>query len=60
MECYCDFEPASVYHADIHTARKRHRCCECDGIIEPGEHYEWVFGAYRPMVMFRRHRRAVV
>jgi hypothetical protein len=46
MECYCDFEPASVYQAEIHTARKRHRCSECGGHIEPGNRYERAFGVW--------------
>lgn len=40
MTCYCDFDPATVYSARVVTARKPHRCDECDGLIEPGESYE--------------------
>ena len=29
----------SAYVKDNPKARKPHRCCECCGIIQPGEHY---------------------
>jgi len=41
-DCYCDYEPASFYRTRICTAKKQHRCCECGGIIFPGEKYEYV------------------
>ena len=39
--CDCsDFETPAVYKKVIRRARKRHRCCECRGLIEPGVDYE--------------------
>lgn len=38
--CNCnDFEAAAVYKEHIRRAKKRHRCGECRGLIEPGQHY---------------------
>lgn len=42
MECYCDYEPAKVWHEETRKARKRHRCSECAGPIIPGEQYQYV------------------
>lgn len=44
--CYCDYDPADVYRKSNPIARKRHRCWECSGYIEPGEKYEYVFGVW--------------
>ena len=46
MDCYCDYEPATVYTAVLHTARKPHKCLECGGQIAPGEKYERVFAIW--------------
>lgn len=35
--CYTETKP---------TARKRHRCCECLGWIEPGEKYQLITGVW--------------
>ncbi len=31
-------EIASVYSSSKPKARKEHKCCECRGVIQPGEH----------------------
>jgi hypothetical protein len=39
--CDCsDFEAPAVFEEITRRSRKRHRCCECKGLIEPG-HYYW-------------------
>jgi uncharacterized protein with PIN domain len=39
--CVCDYGDApAVYHREERTARKPHRCYECQGTIQPGERYE--------------------
>jgi hypothetical protein len=45
-ECYCDYEPATVYIKRQRKARKRHRCYECRRWIEPGETYENLFAVW--------------
>jgi hypothetical protein len=42
MEC----EVPSVYRVTDRTARKRHRCCECNWWIDPGEKYVECFGIW--------------
>jgi hypothetical protein len=39
--CDCDFRP-TLYREAVRRARRRHRCGECAGLIEPGQHY-WEF-----------------
>jgi len=46
IDCSCDYDPPTLYRADIVRARKRYKCCECDGVIEIGERYEYVFGLW--------------
>lgn len=46
MDCYCDFEPATLYTATIRRARKPHQCSECGGLIAVGDRYEHVFGVW--------------
>lgn len=43
--CY-DGESPNVYEEWCPTARKRHRCYECGGWIEPGEKYQRVRGLW--------------
>lgn len=45
-ECYCDYEPSTVYSKTMPIARKQHRCDECFRPIAPGEQYERVFGVW--------------
>ncbi len=37
--CDCDYEQPAVYGLDQPRARKPHTCCECRGVIQPGEVY---------------------
>src|SRR5579859_3199955 len=47
FDCFCDYEPARVYCAVIHRARKSHDCYECGRAkIKPGERYERVFAIW--------------
>jgi RNase P subunit RPR2 len=45
-DCYCDYDPASVFSVKTVTARKRHQCCECRRVINPGETYRYAFGVW--------------
>jgi hypothetical protein len=45
--CDCsDFEAPAVSEDVVRRARKRHRCGECRGLIEPGQHYEETRGLW--------------
>lgn len=46
IDCFCDYDPAHVYVASAPTARKRHRCYDCGGFVEPGEKHEKVFAVW--------------
>lgn len=46
LDCWCDYDPAEFYSAEIRKARKAHRCEECCGEIRPGEPYEYVAGKW--------------
>lgn len=39
-------EPPTCWKAFTPTARLRHRCCECKGVIEPGERYHGFSGVW--------------
>lgn len=39
-------ELPEVYSATQPKARKQHKCCECRGVIERGEHYQLVAGLW--------------
>lgn len=45
-DCYCDYDPAEFYRAEIRTARKMHKCEECAGSILPGDRYESAIGKW--------------
>ena len=44
--CDCDNEPPSAYWETRPKAKKRHKCDECRGWIEPGEVYLAVRGVW--------------
>ena len=45
-DCYCDYDPATIYSKRIVKARKVYRCEECPNRIQIGERYEYVFGVW--------------
>lgn len=45
-DCYCDYDPPSVFSSKTVKARKPHRCDECPRIIKPGESYLYTFGVW--------------
>lgn len=45
-DCFCDYDPATVYAKTEPTARKQHKCFECGRGIFPGQRYEKVFGVW--------------
>lgn len=46
MSCYCDTEAPSVFASATPKAKKAHRCCECNGVIQPGETYQRYWGVW--------------
>ena len=46
VDCYCDFDPATIYNRELRKARKEHRCTECGQPIRFGQQYENVFGVW--------------
>lgn len=45
MECIIE-NAAMAYRQVTRRARKPHKCCECGGIIKPGERYEHASGVW--------------
>lgn len=46
-ECYCDWDPPSVYRKTEHTARRKTRkCSECGATVGLGERYQLTFGVW--------------
>lgn len=45
-DCYCDYDPPTVYNSTTPRAKKIYKCGECSGPILPGERYERVFGIW--------------
>lgn len=39
-------EHPSVYNMIVRTARKDHKCCECSGVIQKGEQYNYHSGVW--------------
>lgn len=46
IDCYCDYDPPSVFSDKTVKARKPHKCTECSRTIEPGETYHYAFGVW--------------
>lgn len=44
--CSCDNDTPTLYKQQERTARKRHRCAECTGLIEPGTRYSHARGVW--------------
>ena len=40
MECWCDYEPSTIWRESKPKAKTRHVCTECRGPILPGEQYQ--------------------
>ena len=47
MDCFCDYDPPSIYsQQQVKAARKAHKCSECSRTIQPGEPYESTWGIW--------------
>lgn len=44
--CYCDYDPPSVFSATTRRAKKDYKCCDCNAAISKGERYLYVFGVW--------------
>ena len=42
-----DYDPPELYDVRVQVARKGHWCGECQGVILPGDSYEYVFGKWQ-------------
>lgn len=45
-DCYCDYDPPSVFRASMVRARRQYRCEECAKPISVGERYEYAWGVW--------------
>lgn len=45
-DCYCDYDPPEFHESKRQKARKQHKCCECGGIVVPGEVYDYAVGKW--------------
>lgn len=45
-DCIGDVDLPSVWQVKKPKARTPHKCCECRGVIRPGERYEYVRGLW--------------
>ncbi len=48
-----DYDPPRCWTRTMPRARKRHRCCECRGNIQPGEVYERFSGIWDYPMTFK-------
>ncbi len=46
MDCLCDYEPLQLAETHTRTARKSHRCGECNRTIQTGDRYEITTGLF--------------
>ena len=44
--CCIDYDPPEFFTSTMRKARKQHKCCECGGIIEYGEQYQYISGMW--------------
>ena len=42
----CNCELPEFSSTSIRTARKTHKCCECDRVVNPGDKYEYFTGKF--------------
>lgn len=52
--CICDLDPPRFYREDIRKARKQHKCCECETVINPGDTYADIFGVWDDADSFKQ------
>jgi hypothetical protein len=49
FSCDCSNDggtPPELYNEEYPTARKEHKCCECGGVIKPGQKYHKAKGMW--------------
>ena len=44
--CCTDFEAAEFYRENMRNAAKKHTCCECNSLIQPGDEYQYISGKW--------------